>query len=1336
MKQSGIIVEQGQLSADPSSPASGYSVLYPKTDGDWYIKSPGGGVGKVMTNPMTTAEDLIIGGSSGLPTRLAVGSNGEVLTIVGGAVEWAPAAGIPAGGTAGQILAKVTNDDYDATWIPYPTLNVYPGDGILIDGENNISIDDDYILSLVGPGVTDGDKGEIIVSSSGASWVLDSGISVAKLADGSISNTEFQYLNGLTGNIQAQLDEKQRNMRYFNIEDYGATTSGDATTAIQAAINAAQTAGGGVVFMPRGTWSVSDTITISHSDVVLQGSGPSTHIQASGNYGNILEAVPPTVPAVYADVFHNVWFRDFRISSLTDMTSGWAIYTNYTHSTVVSGVIVGNIKTIENPGVSKIYAGVAFDNESNAVLSNSELYPWKYGVRFTGVLVGDFFLGTNCFDGLITGNTFILGDTSKWEDDDETYGVWIAGGIGGVQVESCNLSFFNQCIRVDRSINDETNYSIHLKNGFAADNSGGHGIYIAPNSLWSLDMTGGWASASGNAHSGKSNIYLDTPNSNTLIKLVGADVHDTQNSGHGMTILDGRLIVSGCFFYRNPGKDIILGTNVLSATITSNDLEEIQDDGASNLTIFGNSTQLNSTNTPIRITEADGGSASAAYLQTINNSGKYLSEGITSSGFTANDLIGANTAFIQSNAPGGLAFTSNHTSALFKFTGVNPDIHFHSTDYANPFTFAGGLSDMTAARLHTNLGNRALNIQGFANSASMVGLSLQGHAGSEDPTAPAIVLEGFKLSGSGRGTLASDEPLLMLVNGDYSDLGATGYTVFVINGDGHLTITTPPDGEETDHVLTTDAATGHVRRLPISSIGGGLDETLEIGNTSARQLRITGILQTDSQASFGTLEFQTYVLNNAWIGENIYYNTTTGMTRRQDGAAAMLYYAGTEMQFRIYESGTSGSSVTDVAQFKVGESGDVGIGGIISPTAGDFTGAKLYISGDTGTVYFANNAMMSNTNAYLNFNYGGGEGSSGYGFRDNAGTMQFKNYEGSWTNFGSGGGTPGGSDTHVQYNNSGSFAGDDGLTFNGSNELSIGNTTNPGYLKLKHATASGAGIVGESAGTATFQLGIGNTGLYGGTTDNISGREFTIYDYVTSKMRLGLNASGDFFVGESNSTFSLMVKQDGELSAQGLNDGTGVDRMVITNNGTLSYANIPSGGGGFTDPLTTNGDIIARISGATNRLAAGTAGYVLTSNGAGNNISWQAMPGSGQDAVYTTVYGTTSGTTPVLLTGSMIVTNGEAGLLEFTVYAINSTSSSSFTQKIIYPYLANSSTSVLFGTPDYMIAESGVGLEISTASIDIDDNGSGDVVVTAIGVSGQSINWRVEIKKYVVVWSS
>lgn len=61
-----------------------------------------------------------------------------------------------------------------------------------------------------------------------------------------------------------------------------------------------------------------------------------------------------------------------------------------------------------------------------------------------------------------------------------------------------------------------------------------------------------------------------------------------------------------------------------------------------------------------------------------------------------------------------------------------------------------------------------------------------------------------------------------------------------------------------------------------------------------------------------------------------------------------------------------------------------------------------------------------------------------------------------------------------------------------------------------------------------------------------------------------------------------------------------------------SWAVFSSGGGGMTNPMTTQGDIIVGgASGAPTRLGAGTAGYVLTSNGPGLAPSYQAGGGGG-----------------------------------------------------------------------------------------------------------------------------
>jgi len=77
--------------------------------GGGYIKNGGEvGGGGGFANPMTTAGDIIIGGALGTPTRLAVGAEGSIQTVVSGVPAWA--------------AGPVTTDDFTSA-VPWTAVN-------------------------------------------------------------------------------------------------------------------------------------------------------------------------------------------------------------------------------------------------------------------------------------------------------------------------------------------------------------------------------------------------------------------------------------------------------------------------------------------------------------------------------------------------------------------------------------------------------------------------------------------------------------------------------------------------------------------------------------------------------------------------------------------------------------------------------------------------------------------------------------------------------------------------------------------------------------------------------------------------------------------------------------------------------------------------------------------------------------------------------------------------------------------------------------------------------------------------------------------------------------
>ena len=122
----------------------------------------------------------------------------------------------------------------------------------------------------------------------------------------------------------------------------------------------------------------------------------------------------------------------------------------------------------------------------------------------------------------------------------------------------------------------------------------------------------------------------------------------------------------------------------------------------------------------------------------------------------------------------------------------------------------------------------------------------------------------------------------------------------------------------------------------------------------------------------------------------------------------------------------------------------------------------------TGTTAYDNIGLAKFT--YLNA--GGTFGASGYGFKNNGGTIQFRNNGGSWADVvtAGGGGSPGGSQHEVQINDGSSgFTASSKFSFNSSTVLlKLGNHDGSGNDTYISMSDSGGGIHCSALGLATI----------------------------------------------------------------------------------------------------------------------------------------------------------------------------------------------------------------------------------------------------------------------------
>lgn len=133
------------------------------------------------------------------------------------------------------------------------------------------------------------------------------------------TSSDLQYLPAGTGAVTRGIQGKLRET--VSVTDFGAVGNGvaDDTAAIQAAINAVQTAGGGVVFFPAATYKVTSTITLQ-STVFLSGYGAT--ISWAGGASSVISTTTSGVTLTAG-------MEGLTVNGSTTATTILALYSTY-----------------------------------------------------------------------------------------------------------------------------------------------------------------------------------------------------------------------------------------------------------------------------------------------------------------------------------------------------------------------------------------------------------------------------------------------------------------------------------------------------------------------------------------------------------------------------------------------------------------------------------------------------------------------------------------------------------------------------------------------------------------------------------------------------------------------------------------------------------------------------------------------------------------------------------------------------------------------------------------------------------------------------------------------
>lgn len=377
---------------------------------------------------------------------------------------------------------------------------------------------------------------------------------------------EFTYVVATSNSVNSAT------ANYVGNGDTGAANDGDQVQ-INAAIAAADAAGGGTVYLLEGVYTIDDTILLENN-VMLMGSGTETIIRSAAD-GGVADNFNMIENSDFTGGNNNITIRDLTIDGNRTNISASTRYTidfekvgSGSSSSAVTGFIIDNVHVINTPDdgifaydsrnsritnsvVQNTGSGVAInmDTSDRIQISGNRIVGGSgIGTRFSAVTNST--ISNNIYDGIGASgdNAITLRDGSNYNTIDGN----TIQDTAGMAIEINGSSGSDSNVISNNNITGSTDEAIYLTLAFST--------LITGNNLYDNEDTAGATDAqilvTGNADQNQivGNFIQDSSgNQSYAINLSGSNVDDTYVADNYLLVTDGILNTADNTQYGNQG---------------------------------------------------------------------------------------------------------------------------------------------------------------------------------------------------------------------------------------------------------------------------------------------------------------------------------------------------------------------------------------------------------------------------------------------------------------------------------------------------------------------------------------------------------------------------------------------------------------------------------------------------------------------------------------------------------------------------------------------------------------------------------------------------------------